>query len=461
MLFRRSVRGDWRLAIAYLYACSVGYSSISGLHPLLTGYQFRTLCFFFPYEALDEGGHEMQNNQHRPPQPPSNNPIPNLMLSRQVAANAFWPVGPAPAQASAPTREGPFTFQRQATVPMLGRTISELGFRIPKDIDLSSGKPTVNGSFEEIVSEDDLFSTFMDIDKIGTKLEGSGSGLEGGLCRDWAAENSGALYEGKIDNAGGGVVTATTRPKHRQCKSVDGSSISSSAVARGDGVFGEVLEAKKAMSAEQLAELAAIDPKRAKRVIANRQSAARSKERKARHVSELERKLRALQTEATTLSAQLMLFQTDTRELSAENLQLLFRLQAMEKESKMDDAKNGSLKHEVLWLKIITGEASSSSEANIVDRCTLSFEPSSFFTTPQQRPSFACQPIQWQPNFHQPMLPATNHHLLSHRPHFHFDMMQQDPPRNLQGLDMVKGSLTMKSENSTISARALPSSKLG
>jgi hypothetical protein len=31
------------------------------------------------------------------------------------------------------------------------------------------------------------------------------------------------------------------------------------------GVFGEVMEAKKAMSSEQLAELAAIDPKRAKR----------------------------------------------------------------------------------------------------------------------------------------------------------------------------------------------------
>ena len=33
----------------------------------------------------------------------------------------------------------------------------------------------------------------------------------------------------------------------------------------GGGVFGEVMEAKKAMSSEQLAELAAIDPKRAKR----------------------------------------------------------------------------------------------------------------------------------------------------------------------------------------------------
>lgn len=45
------------------------------------------------------------------------------------------------------------------------------------------------------------------------------------------------------------------------------------------------------------------------RILANRQSAARSKERKARYISELESKVQTLQTEATTLSAQLTLFQ--------------------------------------------------------------------------------------------------------------------------------------------------------
>ena len=45
------------------------------------------------------------------------------------------------------------------------------------------------------------------------------------------------------------------------------------------------------------------------RILANRQSASRSKERKARYMQELERKVQTLQTEATTLSAQLALFQ--------------------------------------------------------------------------------------------------------------------------------------------------------
>jgi hypothetical protein len=48
------------------------------------------------------------------------------------------------------------------------------------------------------------------------------------------------------------------------------------------------------------------------RILANRQSAARSKERKMRYISELERKVQSLQTEATTLSAQLTLLQVCT-----------------------------------------------------------------------------------------------------------------------------------------------------
>jgi len=45
------------------------------------------------------------------------------------------------------------------------------------------------------------------------------------------------------------------------------------------------------------------------RILANRQSAARSKERKMRYIAELERKVQTLQSEATTLSAQLAMLQ--------------------------------------------------------------------------------------------------------------------------------------------------------
>ena len=45
------------------------------------------------------------------------------------------------------------------------------------------------------------------------------------------------------------------------------------------------------------------------RILANRQSAARSKERKMRYANELERKVQTLQSEATTLSAQVTILQ--------------------------------------------------------------------------------------------------------------------------------------------------------
>ncbi|KAF3646753.1 Transcription factor VIP1 [Capsicum annuum] len=71
------------------------------------------------------------------------------------------------------------------------------------------------------------------------------------------------------------------------------------------------------------------------RILANRQSASRSKERKARYITELERKVQTLQTEATTLSAQLTLFQRDTTQFTNENTELKLRLQAMAQEAQV------------------------------------------------------------------------------------------------------------------------------
>ncbi|GFY92781.1 Basic-leucine zipper (bZIP) transcription factor family protein [Actinidia rufa] len=70
---------------------------------------------------------------------------------------------------------------------------------------------------------------------------------------------------------------------------------------------------------------------------ANRQSAARSKERKMRYISELERKVQTLQTEATSLSAQLTLLQRDTNGLTVENSELKLRLQTMEQQVHLQD----------------------------------------------------------------------------------------------------------------------------
>ncbi|OEL31257.1 Transcription factor RF2b [Dichanthelium oligosanthes] len=124
-----------------------------------------------------------------------------------------------------------------------------------------------------------------------------------------------------------------------------------------NGEFSES-EKKKIMANERLAEIALTDPKRVKRILANRQSAARSKERKMRYIQELEHKVQVLQTEATTLSAQLTMLQRDSAGLATQNNELKIRLQAMEQQAQLRDALNEALTAEVQRLKVATGEIS-------------------------------------------------------------------------------------------------------
>ncbi|CAH8313180.1 unnamed protein product [Eruca vesicaria subsp. sativa] len=110
------------------------------------------------------------------------------------------------------------------------------------------------------------------------------------------------------------------------------------------------------MASDRLAELALLDPKRAKRILANRQSAARSKERKIRYTGELERKVQTLQNEATTLSAQVTILQRGTSDLTTENKHLKMRLQALQQQAELRDALNEALRAELNRLKIDAGE---------------------------------------------------------------------------------------------------------
>eukprot|EP00249_Psilotum_nudum_P023898 c29022_g1_i1 orf=365-2629(+) len=141
--------------------------------------------------------------------------------------------------------------------------------------------------------------------------------------------------------------------RHIHSHSMDGSY--SLKMEFGNGEF-DAAEIKKIMANEKLSEIALVDPKRAKRILANRQSAARSKERKMRYISELERKVQTLQTEATTLSTQLTLLQRDTSGLTNENKELKLRLQAMDQQAQLREALNETLREEVQRLKLATGQ---------------------------------------------------------------------------------------------------------
>ncbi|XP_016432422.1 transcription factor RF2b [Nicotiana tabacum] len=324
------------------------------------------------------------------------------------------------------------------------RAHSEVNFRLPEDLDLESDPfDAPAGSFEEIGSEDDFFSTYMDIEKLGSG-GGSNSGSDaaaGGLENAGGSGGSSRVGAESSD----GEKSMMMKPRHRHSHSVDSSS---------SLLLSESIEAKKAMAPDKLAELWTIDPKRAKRILANRQSAARSKERKARYISELESKVQTLQTEATTLSAQLTLFQRDTTGLTNENTELKLRLQAMEQQAQLRDARNEALKQEVERLKIATGQISASSDAYNSGMQQISYNRPAFFPH-QPQPGPSEPPNTLMPQFHtlQGSMSNPRHPLLAGHAQALTDAMQQDPLRRFQGLDInSRGSHLVKTEAPSISA---------
>ncbi|KAF5738410.1 transcription factor RF2b [Tripterygium wilfordii] len=321
------------------------------------------------------------------------------------------------------------------------RALSEVHFRIPDDLDLSFDVPA---SFEE----DDLFDACMDIEKLGSGPASSSNTPkpeddQGDVPSSMPESTNGGGEEGGTHNQGMAVESSegekngNARPRHRYSNSVDGSSSL------------ESIEAKKAMAPEKLAELWTLDPKKAKRIMANRQSAARSKERKARYMSELERKVQTLQTEATTLSAQLTLFQRDTTGLTSENTELKLRLQAMGQQAQLRDALNEALKKEVERLKIATGEMMTPTDSYNFGMHHIPYSQSPYFPQQPQAGSVDAPNVQ-MPQFH----PFQSNKPTPHPPmHAFSEMSQLDSLGRFQGLDISgRGSQLVKSEGRSISA---------
>ncbi|GLT69156.1 hypothetical protein SLA2020_413310 [Shorea laevis] len=156
-------------------------------------------------------------------------------------------------------------------------------------------------------------------------------------------------------------------------------------------------EMKKIMENEKLAEMLSVDPKRVKRILANRLSAARSKERKMRYIAELEHKVQTLQTEATTLSAQLTMLQRDSAGLTTQNNELKFRLQAMEQQAQLKDALNDALAAEVQRMKLTVAELSGESQLSNCMLQQLSLNNQMFSLQPQQQNAYPMQQQSPQP----------------------------------------------------------------
>ncbi|XP_010457837.1 PREDICTED: transcription factor RF2b [Camelina sativa] len=284
---------------------------------------------------------------------------------------------------------------------------------------LSSGAPP---SSDDLPSDDDLFSSFIDVDSLTSNPNPFPNQSLSSNSASGANPNPPPPPQ------------SSSRPRHRHSNSVDA----------GCAMYaGEIMDAKKAMPPEKLSELWNIDPKRAKRILANRQSAARSKERKARYIQELERKVQSLQTEATTLSAQLTLYQRDTNGLANENTELKLRLQAMEQQAQLRNALNEALRKEVERMKMETGEISGNSDSFDMGMQQIQYSSSTFMAIPPYHGSMNGQDMQqMHTSFNNPM-EMSNSQSVS-------DFLQNG---RLQGLEISSNSSSLvKSEGPSLSA---------
>uniref|UniRef100_A0A1J3E438 Basic leucine zipper 34 n=1 Tax=Noccaea caerulescens TaxID=107243 RepID=A0A1J3E438_NOCCA len=94
-----------------------------------------------------------------------------------------------------------------------------------------------------------------------------------------------------------------------------------------------------------------LDPKRVKRILANRQSAQRSRVRKLQYISELERSVTSLQTEVSVLSPRVAFLDHQRLLLNVDNSALKQRIAALAQDKVFKDAHQESLKREIERLR--------------------------------------------------------------------------------------------------------------
>ncbi|XP_047057500.1 basic leucine zipper 2-like [Lolium rigidum] len=103
----------------------------------------------------------------------------------------------------------------------------------------------------------------------------------------------------------------------------------------------------------QTSSPATADPKRVKRILANRQSAQRSRVRKLQYISELERSVTSLQTEVSALSPRVAFLDHQRSLLTLGNSHLKQRIAALAQDKIFKDAHQEALKKEIERLRQI------------------------------------------------------------------------------------------------------------
>ncbi|KAG8087779.1 hypothetical protein GUJ93_ZPchr0010g11035 [Zizania palustris] len=182
----------------------------------------------------------------------------------------------------------------------------------------------------------DLVNSYMDLDG----MDPLNSSEERHEDRDSRASGTraGSAAESSENEAESNSTSAERKDgsKSRHCRSLSVDSFMGSSTLP---QFTEA-EKKKIMANERLAEIALTDPKRdfGKPAVCGKVKGAQDED-----IQELEHKVQVLQTEATTLSAQLTMLQRDSTGLATQNNELKIRLQAMEQQARLRDVASAGL----------------------------------------------------------------------------------------------------------------------
>ncbi|XP_047336338.1 basic leucine zipper 61-like [Impatiens glandulifera] len=99
-----------------------------------------------------------------------------------------------------------------------------------------------------------------------------------------------------------------------------------------------------------------VDPKRVKRILANRQSAQRSRVRKLQYISELERSVSSLQAEVSVLSPRVAFLDHQRLILNVDNSALKQRIAALAQDKIFKDAHQDALRREIERLRNVYHE---------------------------------------------------------------------------------------------------------
>lgn len=148
-----------------------------------------------------------------------------------------------------------------------------------------------------------------------------------------------------------------------------------------------------------------VDPKRVKRILANRQSAQRSRVRKLQYISELERSVTSLQTEVSALSPRVAFLDHQRLILNVDNGALKQRIAALAQDKLFKDAHQEALKKEIERLRQIYHQQ------NLKKMSNQNNAPSQ----PQPQPQQQQQPTSdhHHPHHHHPLRCTDKEHLLN------------------------------------------------